>query len=65
MERNFESVFEMIFAFRLENDLVGIVRADDMEDAAARVIGKYPSGLVYLERVTELEDVNYGIYEIN
>lgn len=61
-----ESVAEMIFIFRLENGLKGIVRADDMLDAASRVNDHYGNhGCVYLERMSEIENNDYGIYEID
>ena len=56
----------MIFIFRLENGLKGIVRADDMLDAASRVNDHYGNhGCVYLERMSEVENNDYGIYEID
>ena len=62
----YESVAEMIFIFRLESGLKGIVRADDMLDATSRVNDYYGNNAcVYLERMSEVENNDYGIYEID
>ena len=59
------SVYEYVFIFETEKGVKGIVRADDISDAAERVYDCCYDKVVSIKRATEIENVDFGIILLN
>lgn len=59
------SVFKNVFYYETSKGNVGIVRADNKDDASERIGSKYlDDNIVVLECCEEIADLDYGICEL-